>query len=81
MPEKKKVNPKWVPLAKRLARASSELEDAVHKHDRAMNDAMARLAAAQKSLDKAIADARGLVDQVAKIPPGEYPAINDTPKL
>jgi hypothetical protein len=78
---KDKVNPKWVPLAKKLGRATQKLDDAIAKHERTMKDATAKLAAAEKSLQAAIADARGLVDEVAKIPPGQYPAITDKPGL
>ena len=77
---KDKINPKWVPLANKLRRAEEKLGDAVAKHERAMKDAMKRLDAANASLREAIADARGLIDDDANTPPGEYPAITDTTK-
>ena len=74
---KNKINPKWVPLAKKLKRAETQLTDAMAKHQRAMDDATAKMQAANATLRKAISDARGLVQAVADIPPGEYPAITD----
>ena len=77
---KDKINPKWTRLANKLARAERNLDDAVAKHERAMKDAMKRIDAANASLREAIADARTMVDEVANVPPGEYPAITDTTK-
>jgi len=75
---KDKINPKWTRLANKLRRAEEKLDDAVAKHERATRDAMKRLDAANASLREAIADARGMVEEVANVPPGEYPAITDT---
>lgn len=77
---KGKINPKWVPLANKLRRAEKKLDDAVAKHERAVKDALKRIEAENEALRSAIADARGLVDDVANTPPGEYPAITDTTK-
>ena len=69
------INPKWVPLADKLRKAADAMDAAIVRHEQAVIDAKAALDAAEEDLKSALADARGLVKEVAEIPPGQYPAV------